>query len=96
VTNYELTECSSFLKSADQSDYKKRIDFINSLLDSEKWGNEKVLNDDVYRRKQRRKIESMLSKQTLHSDPSIEAFRRKNLHPEMYAKVWDNYFMFEK
>ena len=49
ITEYELNEQSSFLRSADQQDYEERMTFIKNLLNSEVYDMDKILNDNVYR-----------------------------------------------
>jgi hypothetical protein len=51
MASYDLIEESTFYLAADQSDYKKRKYFSESLLDSEKWDTGIIINDDVYRSK---------------------------------------------
>ena len=53
VSRYDLLRDSSFTKSEDQSDYQKRMDFQAKAIESESWDTGKVINDHVYREKQR-------------------------------------------
>jgi hypothetical protein len=51
MQKYDLINESTFHLAADQSDYKTRMRFIESLLDSEVWDIGIIINDDVYRAK---------------------------------------------
>lgn len=51
MQKYDLIDGSTFHLAADQSDYKQRMRFIESLLESEVWDNGVIINDDVYREK---------------------------------------------
>lgn len=61
VAQYELHKHSTFEKSADQSDYQDRMDFQEQILQATALPAPFVDNDEVYRSKQRNKIESMIS-----------------------------------
>ena len=51
MASYDLIEDSTFYLAADQSDYKKRVQFSDAILASEKWDTGIIINDDVYRSK---------------------------------------------
>ena len=51
LAEYDLVEGSTFKKAQDQSDFERRIHFMDRLAASEVWDTGTVINDDIYRSK---------------------------------------------
>lgn len=96
---YDLVNCSTFLKSADQSDYKRRMDLIEQILKSEVYDTGKIINDDVYREKQRAKMISRLTPfdTSILEQPGITfRYRAPFPHFDLFKQITSNYFTFDK
>ena len=99
MAKYDLIEDSTFYLAADQSDYKKRMAFIDSLIESESWDTGVIINDDVYRTKQYKKMHSRLSPhdQSVLYEWGIEVPMLNCInHLEIHVIILANYFTFEK
>lgn len=99
MAKFDLIEDSTFYLAADQSDYKKRMAFIESLLNSEVWDMGVIINDDVYRKKQKAKMISRLSPfdQSVLYEWGIEVPMLNCMnHLELHVIILANYFTFEK
>ena len=99
MQTYDLVDKSSFGAAADQSDYMKRVRFQDQLLLSEKYDLGKIVNDDVYRTKQRKKMISRLSPfdQSVLYEKGIEIpFRPFDCHPDLQPYFFKHNFSFEK
>jgi hypothetical protein len=71
--------------------------FQEDALKSEVLDREKILNDDVYRSKQEKKMISRLSpfdKSIL--DKPVRFLNPPCNHPDLHIKIFDWYFTFEK
>jgi hypothetical protein len=104
MQKYDLIDESTFHIAADQSDYKTRMRFIESLLDSEVWDIGIIINDDVYRAKQEKWMISMLTK-----FPNLESHEEQGIYTGVVAPkpkkichllvheiIHENFFTFEK
>jgi hypothetical protein len=99
MATYDLIEDTTFYLAADQSDYKKRMQFSESVIGSEKWDIGIIINDDVYRSKQEAKMISRLSPfdQSVLSEFGIEVPMRQCMnHLDIHVIILANYFTFEK
>lgn len=75
------------------------MDFQAQVLESREWDTGTVVNDDVYREKQREQMRSRLSPfdQSILTAPGIDvSFSVPVPHAELYPKIFAENFTFEQ
>lgn len=73
--------------------------FQAQVLESRNYDAKRIVNDEVYRLRQRKKMESMLSKhdQSVLTEPGIDvSFAIRRVHEELYPHIFDYNFTFKQ